>query len=641
MWRLGTCSGERLLRKTKLPRKPGRLESEFQKLLKSILILALTLSIVFGSAVVTAACPDNKENLGPGYDIEMSRMIPMRDGVELEAWIFKPSHLKSKAPSILELTQYDIDGGRHRDFEEFTKRGYVFVQVYVRGRGRSGGVKSDNLGLQVGRDGHDAVEWIAKQPWSDGDVVMYGGSFVGMTQWRTAAQHPRHLSGIAPYVPIYPGWDAPNTNGIPQGWSTVIMGYTSGRALNPDFAFNNEYWQGKMREQYSAFRPFAELDDAVGVAQDDWWMTDEHGQKLSFTKEWLNHVGDEAFNLAAEPKSQDYAEMNFPILTATGDFDDDQPGALRYYRHYVAHAQSTELAKSVLVIGPWDHLGTQHPEKQIEGISIPPAAIIDMNKLHADWYDWVLGRGQRPAFFRDRVAYFMMGADEWRYAQSLESASSGEILDFYLSDTEGTPKDVFHSGSLLQKTTGSEPPATIVSDPHELPELAVAKYAANEDLTSQFRGFQKGSINFHSEPFANDTEIAGQMRLTLEVQADAPDFDLWAQVLMILPDGSSIKLGEDIRRARFRDNVFTAELLKPDEIAKIPFEFSWMARRIPAGARLRLTIAALNSPAYQKNYNTGGRIGYEKIEDARIAHIRIFHDAKHKSYLTLPLTATR
>jgi hypothetical protein len=47
-----------------------------------------------------------------------------------------------------------------------------------------------------------------------------------------------------------------------------------------------------------------------------------------------------------------------------------------------------------------------------------------------------------------------------------------------------------------------------------------------------------------------------------------------------------------------------------------------MARRIPAGARLRLTIAPLNSPGYQKNYNTGGRIGYEKLEDARIAYIK-------------------
>jgi hypothetical protein len=138
---------------------------------------------------------------------------------------------------------------------------------------------------------------------------------------------------------------------------------------------------------------------------------------------------------------------------------------------------------------------------------------------------------------------------------------------------------------------------------------------------------------------AHDVEVAGHMRLRLVTQADAPDFDLWAQVLMVMPDGSTIRLGEDIRRARFRDGPFTEELLKPGQIAGIPFEFYWMARRIPAGARIRVTIAPLNSPQYQKNYNTGGRIGYEKIEDARVATIKVFHDAAHPSCLFMPLAA--
>jgi uncharacterized protein len=47
----------------------------------------------------------------------------------------------------------------------------------------------------------------------------------------------------------------------------------------------------------------------------------------------------------------------------------------------------------------------------------------------------------------------------------------------------------------------------------------------------------------------------------------------------------------------------------------------------------------LNSPNYQKNYNTGGRTGYENLKDARVANIKIFHDAERKSRLTLPLAA--
>src|SRR5271168_4403098 len=338
--------------------------------MRKVLIVKV-LSVVAAAVVAAIASPPDAAQVGPSYSIEMSRMIPMRDGVELEAWMFKPASLKSGAPTVLNLTQYDIDGGRSRDFADFVQRGYVFIQVYVRGRGRSGGVKSDNLGLQVGRDGYDVVEWIAAQPWSDGRVVMYGASFFGMTQWRTAAQNPPHLAGIAPYVSIYPGWDVPNTNGIPQAWTSVILGFVSGRSLNTAFIANNDYWQGKMLEQYAAYRPFGELDAAIGIAPDDWWMLDERGHKKSMFDVWLDHVGDETFNLAAEPKAADFAQMKFPVLSATGYFDDDQAGALRYYRGHLTHAPAAAASNHYLVIGPWDHLGTHHPTKNIDRLSIP------------------------------------------------------------------------------------------------------------------------------------------------------------------------------------------------------------------------------------------------------------------------------
>jgi len=602
------------------------------------LILALPVAILASSAAFAAELP---VETGPGYDIEMSRMIPARDGVQLEAWITKPSNPKAKLPTILTLTQYDIDGGRHGDSAGYYARhGYAFVQAYVRGRGQSGGVKSDSLGAQVGRDGYDLVEWIAAQPWSDGRIVMFGGSFVGMTQWQTAAQLPPHLAAIAPYVPIYPGWDVPNTNGIPQAWTTVILGYTAGRALNAGFIRNQDYWEGKMLEQYAGYRPFHELDDAMGIAADDWWMLDAQGRKKSMFKVWLDHVGDAAFNLAAEPKAESYERMNFPVLTVTGFYDDDQPGTLRYYRNYLAHAPAAAVAQLHLVIGPWNHAGAQEPTKMIEGAPIPESAVIDMQKLHVDWYDYALGRGPLPPLLHAPVAYFMLGADEWRYAKTLDSASSGKELTLFLAAPSGTPQDVFRSGQLVAKPRAGEPPASIVSDPHELPELAVAKYAADENLTSQFRAFQKRAITFHSDPFLKDTEIAGHIRLTLECEADAPDFDLWAQVLMVLADGTTVRLGEDIRRARFRNGQFKEELVKPGQPIHIPFAFNWLARRIPAGARLRLTIAPLNSPNYQKNFNTGGRMGYENINDARIANIKIFHDAGRPSELILPLAAS-
>jgi len=601
--------------------------------MRSMTIIAAALA---AAALLT---PARATQVGPGYDVLMSRMIPMRDGVQLEAWITRPSHLTAKAPAILTLTQYDIDGSRRGEPPYFARRGYVFVQAYVRGRGRSGGLKSDNLGLTVGRDGYDLVEWIAAQDWSNGQVVMFGGSFVGMTQWHTAAQLPPHLSAIAPYVAIYPGWDIPNTNGIPQAWTAVILGYTSGRALNPGFIAASEYWKGKMLEQYAAYRPFTELDAAEGIAADDWWMSGEHGEPQPMMRVWLDHVGDEAFNLAGEPKDAELGAMRFPVLTATGFYDDDQPGALRYYRRHLAHAASAVAAQHYLVIGPWDHGGTQDPEADINGLKIPANAVLDMKQLQADWYDFALGRGPRPVFLHDRVAYYMMGADEWRYAPTLEAAGSGAQLQLHLSAPQGAAS-LPHPGALSPDIPARQAPTLLVSDPHELPELDVAEAARSEDLHSSFRAGQRRAVVFESAPLGQDTEMAGALRLLLECAADTPDYDLMAQVLLVRPDGAAVQLGQDIRRARFRHGFFHAELLRPGEIAEIPFEFNWAAWRLPAGARLRVVIAPLNSPDYQKNYNSGGRIGYERLEDARIAHIRLLHEAAHPSRLIVPLAAS-
>jgi predicted acyl esterase len=93
---------------------------------------------------------------------------------------------------------------------------------------------------------------------------------VGMTQWQIAAQLPPHLAAVAPYVPIYPGWDIPNSNGIPQAQTALILGYVSGRSLNTGYVSNQEYIAGKMLEQYAGYRPFSELDRAIGISADDW-----------------------------------------------------------------------------------------------------------------------------------------------------------------------------------------------------------------------------------------------------------------------------------------------------------------------------------------------------------------------------------
>ena len=220
----------------------------------------------------------------------------------------------------------------------------------------------------------------------------------------------------------------------------------------------------------------------------------------------------------------------------------------------------------------------------IEGVSIPPR-----RSRHAEAACRLvrLRAGQRaaPALLRDQSPTSCWAPTNGG-TRTLWRPHRRQGVRLFLGDSEGRRGTCSIRGSSAAKPQHKEPPAIIVSDPHELPELEVANYAAGEDLTSQFRAYGKRAVTFHSEPFPRDTEIAGQMRLTLNANRTRRIFDLWAQVQMVIPDGSTVRLGEDVRRARFRHSQFNAELVKPGEVVEIPFEFNWLARRIPAGARL-------------------------------------------------------
>src|ERR1043165_4152086 len=105
--------------------------------------------------------------------------IPLRDGVRLNATLYLPKNHQKRAPVIFTLTPY-IGQTYHDRGLYFAAHGYPFLTVDVRGRGNSEGVFKPLI--QEARDGHDVVEWLAKQPYCNGKVTMWGGSYAGYDQ---------------------------------------------------------------------------------------------------------------------------------------------------------------------------------------------------------------------------------------------------------------------------------------------------------------------------------------------------------------------------------------------------------------------------------------------------------------------------
>jgi putative CocE/NonD family hydrolase len=550
--------------------------------------------------------------------------IPLRDGIHLNATIWKPAGMKDPLPVIFTLTPYIADSYQARGFY-FAQHGYIYAMIDVRGRGNS----EDKFEpfANEGKDGADIVEWFAKQPWCNGKVTMWGGSYAGFDQWSTLKEFPPHLATIVPAAAAHAGVDFPFQANIFYQYDMTWLSYTSGVTPNSNLFGESTFWNQKFRELYTKHLPFRDLDQVVG-------NTSTHFQT------WLSHPSVDSYWDSMVPTPEQYAKMNLPILTITGDYDGDQLGAMEYYRRHMKYGSKEGKEKHFLIVGPWDHAGTRTPQKEFGGWKFGDASMLDMNQLHTKWYDWTLKNGTKPDFLKDRVAYYVTGAEEWKYVPSLEAATPS-VRTLFLDSPGNSAANVFHSGALLTTKPGKTKPDNYVYDPLDIrPGEQLEKEEIQNSITDQrfvLNTFGNGVI-YHTEPFPEDIEVTGFLKLSVWIAMDVPDTDFQATVFEILPDGTSILLSGGLVRARFNESLSKEKLIKPGEITRYDFNnFTFFSRRVAKGSRIRLFLSCPNSIYIQKNYNSGGVVANETAKDARTAHIVVYHDTEHPSALELPL----
>jgi len=593
-----------------------------------MLLRATALVTALLLALPTLADEPAKGGTAP-LDFQWGVKIPLRDGVRLNATLYRPPGQSEPLPCIFTLTPY-IAQSYHPRGVYFATHGYVFLTIDVRGRGNSEGAFTPLL--QEAKDGYDIVEWLAKQPYCNGKVTMWGGSYAGYDQWATAKEFPPHLATIVPVASPRPGTDFPFLNNVyyayDMQWLTLTSGHTGQEVMFEDMPF----WGMQFGKLHAGLRPFRELDTVVG-------------NPSPMFQTWLDHPQPDAYWDSYNPTPAQFAKIDLPILTITGQYDDDQPGALSFYRDHLRAASAHAQARHYLLIGPWDHAGTRTPTETYAGIKFGAASLIDLNALDKAWYDWTLKGGSRPAFLKDRVTYYMLlgNEGEWRHAPSLEAITAGS-MSMYLSSDNGHNRGIYESGTLApsaQREAGK--PDSYVYDPRDT-TFAAWDSAEDDDapLTDQsgLLGASGKILIYHSAPFTQDTEFAGFPRLSLWLSMDQLDTDLAAFLYEIRPDGSSVQIGTQFLRARYRKGLRTAEPVKPGAIERYDFDhFSFIARRIGKGSRLRLAIGPLNTRYFEKNYNTGGVVAEESGKDARTVTVTVYHDAQHPSALVMPLAA--
>jgi putative CocE/NonD family hydrolase len=560
----------------------------------------------------------------PSIDIQLRLRIPMRDGVRLNANLYRPHAQEAPLPVIFCLNPYIADLVQPIG-SYFAQHGYVFVAVDSRGRNGSEG--EFRSWTHEGRDGYDVVEWLAKQPWSNGKVGAWGGSYLGFTQWSTVKERPPHLLTIVPTASVRPGLDFPSSGGIHYSYDTQWITFVSGVALNEKLFGDSAYWRGKFGERYLDNAPFRSLDRIVG-------------NPSPIFQEYLRHPSFDDYWRSLAPSAEQYAKLDLPILTITGHWDDDQIGAMSYYGEHMKYGSEAARAKHYLVIGPWDHVGTRRPQKELAGLKFADASVIDIKQLHVDWYDWVLKGGTRPKFLEQRVAYYVTGEEKWKYAARLEDVANERRSYFLASD--GHAGDVFHSGTLASSAPAEAAPDGYVYDPLDLRpgKVELARGDVDNGLVDQTDAFDLygAGVVYHGEPFADAVELSGAPRASLWLALDAPDTDFQVFLQEVRADGTAVFLSGSMLRARYRESLSHPQPVVPGEVQRYDFDrMTFVSRRLAKGSRLRFVLRAVNSIQFEKNYNSGGDVADETAADARTVHVRVYHDAAHPSALEVPL----
>jgi uncharacterized protein len=531
--------------------------------------------------------------------------IPSTGGVRLAAVVVRPRGARSRLPAALVFTIYAqpyIDAIRG---EYGVARGYASVTAYSRGKAWGSGAVAPYE--YDGRDADRVISWIAKQPWSDGRVGMYSGSYNGFTQWAAAKFHNPALKTIVPYVANNPGNGLPMENNVFLLVNYPWVYYVTDNKYLDDAAYDNPALRTLNDRWYKSGSSYRDVPHF-------------YGRPNPWLQKWLGHPSFDAYWQSMVPYKADFSRINIPVLTVTGYYDDGQGSALNYLKD---HYEYNNHAVHYLVIGPYDHLGSQaaHKDDVLRDYPIDPVAQFSTPKLTFDWFDWIMRGGKRPTMLANRINFEVMGANVWRHVASLQAMATRRLRYYLTSGVLSTqaprrPSFMTQTVNLANRTTVNG------NDYYPSPILG-----ATPDRS-------RGLI-FVTPPLRRSTEIGGFFTGHLNVIINKRDMDVEAVLYQILPSGRIMHLSYFLGRASYGDDLVTRRLFVPGELRTIVFDRSRLVSRyVQKGSRLMLVLDVVKSPFAEINYGTGGDVSQESIRDAKVPlTVRWFSS----SYVTLPV----
>ncbi|HYX69509.1 MAG TPA: CocE/NonD family hydrolase, partial [Terriglobales bacterium] len=452
-----------------------------------------------------------------------------------------------------------------------------------------------------------------------GRVGMYGGSYSGFTSWATAKHRPKALKALMTGAPGAPGIDVPMEGNVFWNFVYPWPFYTTNAKASDDTVYNdNARWTRLNHDWYTSGRAYRDLDKIDGTHNPifDQWIAHP-----SYDTYWQNMI----------PYREEFAQIKVPVLQTAGYYYGG-PGAAVYY--FTQHYQYNPQAEHYLVIGPYDHLGAQHGTVgllggdfgELAGYKLDPVALVDLEELRFQWFDYIFKGAPKPALLQDKVNYQVTGANLWKHAPTL-AAMAGHTLRFHLSAVK--------TGQAYRLSERKDPGDAFVDLKVDLADRTdVDRKVPGGGVLDKALDTWNG-IEFISDPLSKPTELSGLFSGRLDFVTNKKDFDFEIDLYELTPQGEYVQLAPYWARASYVGRLSHRRLLTPGSRQRLDFQsVRLMGRQLQPGSRVVAVLSVIKEPGRQINYGTGKDVSDETIQDAGVPlEIKWYGE----SYIDLPV----
>lgn len=509
--------------------------------------------------------------------------ILVRDGVTLLADLYQPD-AEGRFPAIISFSPYPrqiqdveapvffVEAGRS-DF--FVPRGYVQIIVNARGTSGSGGTWT-MFDQQERDDLYDVIEWVAAQPWCDGNVGMLGVSYFAMTQLAAAAVKPPHLKAIAPFLATDDLYEIAYHHGLySSGFISSWLAAVGGLSTRAD-----SFWRSRGIDAVRDMLDVPAIHSRMHM--------DSEGQfgviKQLLRTHYPEHpFGDLWRQVAVEHPTRDtfWDERNVrPLL---GDVD---------IPVYLAADWSNVAVHLPSTISAWKAM-QRRPDVRLSLLQ-PGGFDWPWESMHYEvlaWFDqWLKGR-ETGIIDGPPIRYQLTGIDGWRTAESWPPPEA-ELTELVLNPDGSlggdADPDAFREYLYLPKDSGLPSNA----NPQTLPQ----------------------ALSWDTPALDTALELAGDLELALDARITATDTGWIAVLYDVDPDGTAQWITAGWLRATLANldeanSVPGAPAYDDRQPVAIPtgtrrtyrIPMTPTAIHLPAGHRLRLVLASSDDV---KNYPT-------------------------------------